>query len=204
MARFDDEMDEHLVKAIDVSPELRGRMQSARKPLVQALESKASFVSLHFDPLRPMRLTEAERKVMEDYLSRGGFLLLVENNYPYTETEYRKKVEGSLFEYFFVDLPARNPGFTVDRVGADHPVFRQTYRIEYPEFILREMFDNPNYRGETVLLHRGRLVAYTLSLYAFSSPEGRHVPLARPYNHYDLIDTGYKLLVNIYLYALRH
>jgi hypothetical protein len=203
MARFDDEMDEQLVAALDASPELRGRMQSTRKPLVGALESKAAFASLHFDPLRPMRLTEGEKKVIEDYLSRGGFLLLVENNYPYTESEYRRKVEGTLFDYFFVELSLRNPQFTVDRIGADHPVFHQAYRIEYPEFILREIFENSNYRGETVFLHRGRLVGYALSLYAFPGPDG-HVPLSPPYSHYDLIETGYRLLVNIYLYALQH
>jgi len=203
MARFDDEMDEHLVAVLDASPELRGRMQSTRKPLIRALESKAAFASLHFDPLRPMQLTEGEKKVLEDYLSRGGFLLLVENNYPYTESEYRRKVEGTLFDYFSVELSARNPQFTVDRIGADHPVFHQAYRIEYPEFILREIFENPNYRGETVFLHRGRLVGYTLSVYAFPGPDG-HVPLSRPYSHYNLIETGYKLLVNIYLYALQH
>lgn len=41
------------------------------------------------------------------------------------------------------------------------------------------------------------------SLYAFPGPEG-HVPLSPPYSHYDLIETGYRLLVNIYLYALQH
>jgi hypothetical protein len=203
MARFDERMDEHLVSRLNEAPEFAGRLKASQRPVASILESGAPFASLHFDPTRPMTLSEEEKRALEEYMIRGGFLLLVEDNYPYFEREYRAKTGGTLFDFFARELPRRNPEFSVDRAGPEHPLFTQHYRIEIPPFIREEMAENPNYRGETLFLHRGRLAGYTLSLYAFH--DGReHVPLVPPFRPYDLILTGYELLLNIYLYTSQH
>lgn len=203
MARFDEEMDEHLVARLNETPEFQGRLQVARRDVASILEPGAPFASLHFDPTRPMALSEEEKSVLEEYLVRGGFLVLVEDNYPYFEEQYRARTDGTLFDFFARELPRRNPEFSTGKAGADHPLFTQHYRIEIPDFIRREMDENPRYRGETLFLHEGRLAGYTLSLYAFHDGE-KHVPLKPPYRPYDLILTGYELLVNIYLYTSQH
>jgi hypothetical protein len=203
MARFDEEMDELLVERLNETPELRDRVKLTRGPLSSILDSGAAFASLHFDPTKPMGLSPEEERAIEEYLVRGGFLLLVEDNYPYYERQYRAFIDGTLFDFFARELPRRNRDFTVEKAEPDHPIFREHYPIEVPPFIRREMSENPHYRGETLFLYRGRLAGYTLSLYAFHDGSG-HVPLSRPYQRYDLVPTGRELLVNIYLYSSQH
>jgi hypothetical protein len=144
-----------------------------------------------------------KRRVVEEYMVRGGFLLLVEDNYPYFEWQYRAKTEGTLFDFFARELPQRNPEFSTGRAGPGHPLFTQHYRIEIPPLIQQEMDENSDYRGETLFLHEGRLAGYTLSLFAFHDGD-EHVPLRPPYRPYDLILSGHELLVNIYLYTSQH
>lgn len=203
MATFDEQMDAHLVERLNETPELRERVKLSRGPVSSILESGAAFASLHFDPTKPMRFSQEEEQAIEEYLVRGGFLLLIEDNYPYTEGQYRAEVEGTLFDFFALELPRRNPGFTTTKAGPDHPIFTEHYPIEIPPFIRREMTENPRYRGETLFLCQGRLAGYTLSLYAFHDDSG-HVPLRPPYHPYDLVLTGQELLVNIYLYSSQH
>jgi len=203
MVRFDERMDEHLVARLNEAPALRGRLQASPRAVTSILKPGAPFASLHFDPTRPMALSEEEKKSLEEYMIRGGFLLLVEDNYPYFERQYRAKIEGTVFDFFARELPRRNPAFSTSRAGPDHPLFTQHYRIEIPPFIQREMDENSGYRGETLFLHEGRLAGYTLSLYAFHDGD-EHVPLKPPYRPYDLILTGYELLVNIYVYSSQH
>jgi hypothetical protein len=203
MARFDEQMDEHLVDRLNETTELRGRMKLSRAPVRSILDSGVAFASLHFDPTTPMGLAFEEEAAIEEYLVRGGFLLLIEDNYPYTERQYRTKVEGTLFDFFARELPRRNSRFSVSKADAGHPIFTEHYPIEIPPFIRREMNENANYRGETLFLYDGRLAGYTLSLYGFHDGNG-HVPLHPPYRPYDLLITGQELLVNIYLYSSQH
>ncbi len=203
MARFDEQMDEHLVDRLNETPELRERVKVSGGPIASMLESGAAFASLHFDPTKPMRFTPEEERAIEEYLVRGGFLLLIEDNYPYHERQYRAQVEGTLFDFFSRELPRRNRDFSVAKAETDHPIFTEHYPIEIPPFIRREMNENPNYRGETLFLYKGRLAGYTLSLYGFHDDNG-HVPLRPPYRPYDLLITGQELLVNIYLYSSQH
>jgi len=203
MARFDEQMDEHLVTRLNETPEFRGRLQVSHRGVASILESGAPFASLHFDPTKSMALSEEEKRAVEEYMIRGGFLLLVEDNYPYFEWQYRAKTEGTLFDFFARELPQRNPEFSTGRAGPGHPLFTQHYRIEIPPLIQQEMDENSHYRGETLFLHEGRLAGYTLSLFAFHDGD-EHVPLRPPYRPYDLILSGHELLVNIYLYTSRH
>jgi hypothetical protein len=204
LARFDERMDEHLVERLNATPELGRRMGVSRASIASMLDSGAPFASLHFDPTKSQNFTQEEKEALEDYILRGGFLLLIEDDYPYLEEEYRASADGTTFDFFFRELPARNPDFSVSRAEPDHPVFTQHYPIEIPPFIRREMAENASYRGETLLYHRGRLVAYTFALFAFHDDEERHVPLRRPFRTYDLILTGYEVLVNLYLYTSQH
>jgi hypothetical protein len=203
VARFDDEMDARLVARLNETPELRGRVELSRGPIASILESGAAFASLHFDPTRPMALAPEEERQIEEYLVRGGFLLLIEDNYPYYEREYRARVDGTLFDFFARELPHRNPRFSAAKAEASHPIFTEHYPIVIPPFIRREMRENAHYRGETLFLYDGRLAGYTFSLYAFENEAG-HVPLRPPYRAYDLAITGRELLVNIYLYSSQH
>lgn len=203
MVRFDERMDEHLVTRLNETPALQRRLQASHRAVASILESGAPFASLHFDPTQPMDFSEEEKEALEDYLVRGGFLLLVEDNYPYFEWQYRAKTEGTLFDFFASELPRRNRAFSTGRAGPGHPLFNQHYQIEIPSFIQQEMEENASYRGETLFLHEGRLAGYTLSLFAFHDGE-QHVPLNPPYRPYDLIVSGYELLVNVYIYSSQH
>lgn len=203
MVAFDEQMDEHLVATLNGSETFRGRLQLTRGRVSALAGSRSAFVSLHFDPTKPAALTPEEGKALEQYLARGGFILLIEDNYCYLPADYRRPIEGTLFDFFTRALPQRNPDFRSERVKEDHPIFRQVYRIEIPWAIQRESLQNPFYRGETVFFYKDRLAGYTYSLYGFDDGES-FAPIEPPYRPYRLMEAGYQVVVNIYHYALVH
>lgn len=142
MVEFDRKMDEHLVATINTTDELRDRLQVKAHELGQLGSSRSAFASLHFDPTKPSELNEAEKKALELYLARGGFLLLVEDNYPYSQAEFRRPSRVAVFDYLTRELPARNPDFRATQAGQSHPVFHQLFQVEIPPAILRETFEN--------------------------------------------------------------
>ena len=203
MIDFDTRMDRRLVDALNTAEVFDGRLDVAVAPIDELLESRSAFASLHFNPTQPMKLAPREEQALAEFMARGGFLLLVENNYPYSAEIYRSRMTGTLFDFFAKDLPERDKKFRAEKLPLSHPIFDYPYRISVPPAIAREREHDPSYVGETVFFHEGRLVGFTFSLFGFDDGEA-FVPVPRPFRVYTLMDAGHRVLVNIYSYALSH
>ncbi len=202
MLDFDIRMDERLVDVLNTSEVFDGRLQAVVTIIEELLESRSAFASLHFDPTRPIQLTAKEEDALTEFMARGGFLLLIENNYAYPTPIYRRPTSGTLFEFFANEVPQRDPKFRAEKLELTHPMFQGPYEIVVPPSIAREM-EYDNYVGETAFFYEDQMVGYTYALYGFDDGHG-FVPLPRPFRVYTLMDAGYRMLVNIYHYALSH
>lgn len=202
MVEFDLRLDRHLIETLNTSEVFEGRLTPVTSGIGELLESRSAFASLHYDPTRPVDLPEAERRILHEYLLRGGFLLLVENDYAYPPEVYRRgAVDGSLLDFFARELPRRDPEFRTERLPLSHPIFSAPHAIRYPDMLAREIARSERYAGETGIFQGDRLVGYTYALYGYETPDG-FAPLPRPFQPYTLIADGYRVLVNIYSWAL--
>lgn len=195
-------MDERLVETLNNSVVFAGRLRASVTDLDKLLEDRSAFASLHFDPTRTSQLDREEQNALVEFMARGGFLLVVQNNYAYMPRFYRQPARDTLFDFLATELPKRNSKFRAERLAPTHPIFQGPYEINVPPAIAREM-ELDSYVGETAFFYEDRMVGYTYALYGFEDDEGFQ-PLRRPFQVYTLMDAGYRMLENIYHYALSH
>ncbi len=173
-----------------------------RRPVAEVLESAAPFAELRFDAAHPMELDGDEKKALSEWLRRGGFLLLIEDAYPYSQAELRSQPTLPVFEFFTRELPASDPGFSVSRVGDGHPIFHIFYQTWTVDSVAREMKENAHYRGRTLITYQGRPVAFFMGRY-WREEEGRWLAAPRPLpRNFSLDIKSYKLTLNLYIYAI--
>ena len=60
----------------------------AKLPISRLLSAQTPFCELNFDAVKPLILTPKEKSIVREYLSRGGFILLSEDAYPYSQDEF--------------------------------------------------------------------------------------------------------------------
>lgn len=165
-------------------------------------EGGAPFAELRVDPVRPMEFTSREKTALHEWLRRGGFLLLVEDCYPYPQERFRALEKLPAYEFLVRELPALDPEFRAIRVNDSHPIFRAYYRTSTGDWMAREQRENPNYRGRTLLLHRDKPAAFVMGRYGVQK-DGRWVPAERPLRHrFGRELNGYQLIVNLYCHAM--
>lgn len=203
MRAHDEEWGRRVVKVANTSGEFEQKFKFEALPIRDLLKKPVPFTVLCWDPVVRMDLTEEEKKIIQEYLSRGGFMLLVENFYAYDQDAYRKADMPRMFEFFTKELPKRDPKFYAEEARDTHPIFRQLFTHKSDPAFAREASQNPNYRGGTILLYNGEMVGCVFGYYGYDDGE-QFLPAPRPYTEFELTLESYKLLLNVYVYAATH
>jgi hypothetical protein len=205
MQAWDDADSQALVKLMNQDERLRDSQFAWRKtPLESLLDAGTPFAMLNLDPVRPMELTAREKEVLLEWIERGGFLLVMEDAYPYEQEEFRKHPTLPVYEFLMKELPRGNPLFGTGDARTEHAVYNLVYPTEMSPWIRVELEENPHYRGRTFLEYKGRMVAFFMGRYSVMR-EGRWVPMRRPFPPRVSRDArGYYLILNLYAYATMH
>ncbi len=145
------------------------------------------FCEMHFDAVIPCKLDSEEKSIIEEYLKRGGFILLVIDTCRYSEEEYWNVKEWPIMNFLTHDLPASDHSFSTGKASENFPIFRLPYQFTFPDFIRHEFSENPYSPVHTQLFYQNRLCCFVLEFY--SSARNRR-------------DNAYQLLVNIYTYSV--
>ncbi|MGC3992335.1 MAG: hypothetical protein QM796_22080 [Chthoniobacteraceae bacterium] len=170
-------------------------------PLEKLLTLETPFAELRIDPVHPMDLTPEEKAILKEWILRGGFLLIYEDNYPYEQEDFRRAASLPVYDYLIHDLPAQDSRFTVEKASDAHPIFHRLHDTVTVPAIQHEKEVNPHYRGRTVLRFNGRITAFFMGRYSYFS-EGRWVPMERPFPATFSSDPrSYFLVLNLYIYA---
>ncbi len=178
------------------------RFQWSQIALGDVLSISTPFAELRFDAVKPMAFTTHEKATLQEWLTRGGFLLLFEDAYPYPQEVFRKNATLPVYEFFTRELPAKDPFFTVEHITDEHPIFHINHETSTVPGIAREIRETPHYRGRTLILYHGRPVAFFMGRYNFEE-DNRWVPRSRPFQTaYSSELKSYYLIVNIYVYAM--
>lgn len=166
------------------------------------LSLSTPFAEIRFDPVKPATFTPAEKNALTEWFQRGGFLLLFEDAYPYAQEDFRRHASLPIYDFLTRELPGSNPGFTVERISDRHPLFSIYHQTTTVPSIAREMRENPNYRGRTLVSFHGRPVAFFMGRYNIEK-DGRWLPMPRPLsqNHGSELKS-YHLIINIYVYVM--
>ena len=180
------------------------RFVFSKTRITRLLDARTPFADLHFDSVKPMAFTPDEKAILKEWLMRGGFLVALEDTYPYEQEEFRKARDLPVFDFFTKELPAEDSDFTVERAGPSDAFFREPYPTRPAAPIEVEMRENPNYRGFTMLLYKGRVAVFIHGRYNYME-DGRWVRATRPFSSdHTLAIESYALTINIYYYALTH
>jgi hypothetical protein len=166
------------------------------------LAMNVPFCEMHFDAVRPFSLTADEKRIIAEYLKRGGFILFFIDTYPYAEEEFWPVKDWPIIDFIAKELPASDPDFTAGRATDDHPIFKVHYHTQTAEMIRHELEGNPNTPNRTILSYQDRLCCFVMGQYNYLEG-GRWVALARPFPgvfSYQL--KSYQLIVNIYTYSV--
>jgi len=205
MRRFDETDLRYQIQVLNRSGKFEGnRFVFSKIPITGLLGAMTPFADLPFDSVRPMEFTPEEKTILKEWLKRGGFLVAFEDTYPYEQEDFRRKRVLPAFDFFIKDLPAEDPDFTVDRAGPTHAVFREPFPTKPAPPFEVEIRENPNYRGFTYLVYKGRMVVFFMGRYSYME-NGRWVRVSRPFpDAHDLVLESYSLILNVYFYALTH
>ncbi len=166
------------------------------------LQVQAPFCEMHFDAINPVGFTASEKRILAEYLKRGGFVLFYVDTYPYPQADFWKVKEWPVIDFLTRELPALDPAFTVGRASDDDPIFRVHYRTQTADAIRHELTGNPNTPNRTQIFYKGRLCCFVMGDYAYLEG-GEWVPFERPFpTEYTIEEKSYELIVNIYVYAI--
>jgi len=179
------------------------RLVYRESSILNLLTQPAPFCELDFDIMKPFVPTTEEKKILREYLIRGGFLLLCEDGYPYTREEILTVKGWPIIDFVTKELPASDPNFRVERINADHPLLRQYYKMDIPQAELNEIKINPRLPDYLLVSYKNHPCVFMVANCAIDSVEW--VTLTKPY----LVDEpvmqwDLELPVNLYIYATMH
>jgi len=203
MRNHDESWQRRVVEVANTSGDFEQKFRFEALPIKDLLKKPVPYTVLCWDPVQRMELMEEEKRILQEYLKRGGFLLMVENFYAYWQADYRKADIPRMFEFFTKELPKRDPKFYAEEARDSHPIFRQLLTHKSDPAFAREASQNPNYRGGTILLYNGQMVGCVFGYYGFDDGT-QFVPAVRPYRDFELTVESYRLLLNVYVYAATH
>jgi len=167
------------------------------------LTAHAPFCEIDFDPLHPVVFTERERYNLKEYLKRGGFFVIGEDVYPYSEEEIATVTNWPVTDYFIKYLPATDHDFTVEKINESHLIYHQYYKTLVPPAERWALGRFPTLPDCTMLFYKGHPCAFIYANY-FCDGE-QWVALPRPFSETtDWIPEDYAMNVNLYIYATMH
>ena len=202
---FDEFFSQYLTATMNRSePLFQHRLTWNHVRIKDLLGFPTPFVELRFDALHPLILTTKEKAILREYLVRGGFILLIEDCYPYPQAKLRSVKSWPVVDFITKELPASNSDFTVQRPDNTHLIFHQYYQTKINEQVQEELDTNPYAPSQTLLSYRGHPCAYVVGQYP-PKVKGQWMAEPKPYPHvFNLNAKDYELTVNVYVYATMH
>jgi len=209
MQAFDDRIDQDFVHQINATKALPKPIRWIKMPVSALTNAPSPFACIHHDPVKPSDFTPVEKEVLEEYLVKGGFINFIKDEYHpeyYSIETTNAALVGpvSIGKFFRVELPERNPEFSLQKASE---ILTEYYR--HPPSPEQEMkpdkrkypslFDSGKENASKVLVYHGRLVACSYSLTGYMNPEGNPGPLSRPFK---LPGWTVDYALNMYLNAL--
>jgi hypothetical protein len=168
-------------------------------PITKLLQLDVPFCEMHFDAVKPFWLTAEEKKIIAEYLKRGGFILFFIDAYPYPQDEFWKVKQWPLIDFLARELPASDPDFSASRATDDDPLFKIHYQTETADAIRHELTGNPN----TVDSYRKRLCCFVMGWYNVLNDDDEWEAEPRPFSReFSSELKSYQLIVNIYTYSI--
>ena len=173
-------------------------------PILHPLDASAPFCELDFDPVNPLILTPQEKTILQEYLTRGGFIFLCEDAYPYSRDEFWSVKKWPIIDFLTKELPVSDRDFTFERITQQHGFLHEYYTPKIDEILAFELIElkgNPTLPDLTLVSYRGHPCAFVLGNYAFD--ENGWVTRPFPSN----IMLAHEVLafyVNIYVYVMMH
>jgi hypothetical protein len=203
---FDDYLSKSMLDAMNENePVFKHLLYWQKKPLSSLLSLSAPFCEMEFDAIHPLVLTPKEKAILAEYFKRGGFLLLCEDAYPYSQDQFWKVKSWPVIDFITKELPASDPNFSYERVTESHPVFHQHLETNLPDAEKRELEGNPSSPYLILLSYKKRPCAFVEAQFAYEDETNRWAALPRPFVHDFVQDVeGYALTVNLYVYATMH
>lgn len=201
-----DEFDSRsLIRTMNAASDAFHHRLTWQKVAIKDLPSTPTpFCELRFDAVHPLILTDAEKGILRDYMMRGGFVLLYEDAYPYTQDEFWSVKEWPVVDFLKKELPASSPDFKAQKITDAHPLFHQYYETQTAEMVKHELQDNPYTPNRTLLMYQDRPCAFVFGRYNLVI-DGKWAAMPRPFEEvFSLESRGYELAVNIYVYATMH
>ncbi len=196
-----------LVASMNANEKLFGRhLVWSRVAIRKLLDVSTPFCELRFDAVRPLVLTDEEKRVLREYFMRGGFVLFQEDAYPYDQDEFWAVHSWPVIDFLTKELPALDPDFKVTKVNDSHTLFNQVYHTKTAELTRHELEGNPFSPNRNFVTYRGRACAFVYGRYNVTDEyTGKWVASPRPFEkRFSLEERGYELTVNIYAYAALH
>jgi hypothetical protein len=202
---YDEFISSRLVEGMNQNEEIFHHHLSWQEiPIKKLLTVTAPFCELRFDVLKPLILTDEEKTILREYMARGGFILLVENMYPYPQEVFWNVKSWPVIDFIRKELPAADPNFKLEKVTDSHGFFHQYYQTETSAPVQHELDGNPNTPSRTLLTYRNHPSAFVIGRY-YLLENNRWTPQPKPYAHVFALDPkSYRLNVNIYIYVTMH
>jgi hypothetical protein len=166
------------------------------------LKLEAPFCEMHFDAVKPLRLTAEEKTTMAEYLRRGGFILFMIDTYPYTQRQFWGVSQWPIMDFIQRQLPATDPDFSAGKASDGNHIFKVYFPTQTAESIIHELQGNPETPNRTILFYRRRLCCFVMGQYGYLSGD-EWMPLERPYQpDYAPDPRSFRLTVNVFVYSL--
>lgn len=203
---FDEIQSKTTVRDMNATDEVfHHRLTWQKVPIKDLLSASAPFCEFDFDAVKPQTLTAKEKTILREYLSRGGFILLSQDVYPYTREEYWPVKSWPVIDFFTKELPAADTDFKVERITEKHPIFHEYYKTRIVEPEKLELQENPNCPDFTLITYRGRPCIFIYGTYVCDGVQW--ITLPRPFGVLFTVSTYAEdnaLDVNLYIYASMH
>ncbi len=94
--------------------------------------------------MKPYSFTAEEKKVLAEYLRRGGFILFFIDAYPYDEDQLWSVSDWPVMDFIQRELPAADPEFSSGKASDGNQIFKVYYQTSTADAIFHELRGNPN------------------------------------------------------------
>ncbi len=173
-------------------------------PILQLLATSPPFCELDYDAVKPQILTSAEKTILREYLTRGGFIELSGDTYPYSQDVFWAVKKWPVIDFVTRELPAFDSHFTFKRITEKHLLFHLHYTTQIDEAERHELEGNPYTPDFILVSYRGHPCAFVWGNYG-RYYQNRWMALERPFDrNLRLVPEDYALNVNLYIYAMTH
>jgi hypothetical protein len=204
LRKYDKDMSQQMIANMNETEQVFHHQLSWQEvPVGKLLVAHAPFCEIDYDPLHPLVLTDREKFILKEYLQRGGFLVLGEDVYPYTEDQIATVTKWSVIDYIIKDLPAADHDFAAAKVDESHPIYHQYYKTLVPAAERWALGRFPTLPDCTMVTYKGHPCAFVYANYFCDNDQWIQLP--RPFSEdHEWIAEDYAMNVNLYIYASMH